>query len=73
MLKTGLPLIENVRKSLAKSVLIPLGLKKQNEAKEQKEGFPGMLLGTLFIIVIHLFQFDFTKMMHKIINYNMTN
>ena len=51
LLKTGLPLIENVRKSLAKSVLIPLGLKKQNEAKEQKEGFPGMLLGTLFIII----------------------
>ena len=46
-----MPLIENVRKSLAKSVLIPLGLKRQNEAKEQKEGFPGMLLGTLFIII----------------------
>ena len=99
LLKTGLPLIENVLKSLAKSVLIPLGLtaatsatdaaihKKRfgsgttiltnlnkemndimkivrsleesgllikgvsktikNEPKEQKEGFLGMLLGTL--------------------------
>ena len=93
LLKTGLPLIKNVIKPLAKSVLIPLGLtaaalaadagihKKilgsgnnnemegiikivksledsglllkgvtetvQNETKEQKGGFLGMLLGTL--------------------------
>ena len=101
LLKTGLPLIKNVIKPLAKSVLIPLGLtaaasaadaeiykkilglghnttaliisnnkmegimkivkslkdaglllkavtkKIQNEAKEQKEGFLSMLLGTL--------------------------
>ena len=81
LVKTGLPLMKNVIKPLAKGVLIPLrltaaaslisndemkyiietvksledsilllkGVSKtiQNEAKEQKEGFLSMLLGTL--------------------------
>ena len=27
----------------------------------------------VIIIIIHLFQFGFTRLVHKIINYNMTN
>ena len=56
LLETELPLMKNVTKQLAKSVLIPLGLIAaasaadeaiQNEAKEQKGWFLSLLLGTL--------------------------
>ena len=62
LLKTGLPLIKNIMKPLAKSDLIPLGLTAaasaadvlkgvtetvQHEVKEQKGGFLSMLLGIL--------------------------
>ena len=36
LLKTGLPLIKNVIKPLAKSVLIPLGLQQQHQRQMQK-------------------------------------
>ena len=56
LLETELPLMKNVTKPLAKSVLIPLGLIAaasaadeaiQNEDKEQKGWFLSLLLGTL--------------------------
>ena len=36
LLKTGLPLISNVLKPLAKSVLTPLGLKQQHQEQMQE-------------------------------------
>ena len=36
LIKTGLPLIGNVRKPLAKSVLIPLGLQQQQQQQQQQ-------------------------------------
>ena len=36
LLKTGLPLIKNVIKPLAKSVLIPLGLQQQHQQQIQE-------------------------------------
>ena len=51
LLKTGLPLIKNVIKPIAKSVLIPLGLTAAASAAgagiHKKRGFLGMLLGFL--------------------------
>ena len=48
LLKTGLPLIKNVIKPLAKSVFEIWVIETvQNEVKERKGGFLSMLLGTL--------------------------
>ena len=33
----------------------------------------GTLAQIIIIIIVHLFQFGFTRIIHKIINYNMTN
>ena len=48
LIKTGLPLIGNVRKPLAKSVLIPLGLQQQQQQQQMQLFIESFLIWSSF-------------------------